>query len=86
MRNQGSWGANDIRNVGTKVTTDRVLGFGPMRPLIGVTTSVSVGQYPERAYVNASYLLAVQGAGGIPVLLPPQLEPAQIDSALTALG
>lgn len=43
-------------------------------PLIGVTTSVSVGQSPERAYVNASYLRAVQQAGGIPVLLPPQLD------------
>ena len=45
-----------------------------MLPLIGITTSVSVGQTPERAYVNASYVRAVQGAGGAPVLLPPQLE------------
>jgi putative glutamine amidotransferase len=44
-----------------------------MLPLIGVTTSVSVGLSPERAFVNASYLRAVQSAGGIPVLLPPQL-------------
>lgn len=43
------------------------------RPLIGVTTSVTVGQYPERAYVNAAYLRAVQVAGGIPLLLPPHL-------------
>ena len=42
-------------------------------PLIGVTTSVSSGQSPERAYVNASYLRAVQDAGGVPVLLPPHL-------------
>ncbi len=41
-------------------------------PLIGVTTSVTVGKYPERAYVNASYLNAVQQAGGVPVPLPPQ--------------
>jgi putative glutamine amidotransferase len=43
------------------------------RPAIGITTSVSVEQYPERAYVNAAYIRAVQGAGGIPILLPPQL-------------
>jgi putative glutamine amidotransferase len=42
-------------------------------PLIGVTTSVTVDKSPERAYVNASYLRAVEGAGGIPVLLPPHL-------------
>jgi putative glutamine amidotransferase len=45
-------------------------------PLIGVSTSVTVDRYPERAYVNAAYLEALQQAGGIPVLLPPQLEPA----------
>ena len=42
-------------------------------PLIGVTTSVTVDKYPERAYVNAAYLDAVQQAGGVPVLLAPQL-------------
>jgi putative glutamine amidotransferase len=44
------------------------------RPLIGISTSVTIGQSPERAYVNASYLRAVQAAGGVPVLLPPQLD------------
>jgi putative glutamine amidotransferase len=42
-------------------------------PLIGITTSVTVDKTPERAYVNASYVRAVEGAGGIPVLLPPYL-------------
>ena len=42
-------------------------------PLIGVTTSITVGTVPERAYVNSSYLFAVQQAGGVPVALPPQL-------------
>jgi putative glutamine amidotransferase len=42
-------------------------------PLIGVSTSVTVGEYPERAYVNSAYLRAVEQAGGIPVLLPPPL-------------
>src|SRR3989442_3870154 len=43
-------------------------------PLIGVTTSVTVDRYPERAYVNAAYLLAIQQAEGIPVPLPPHLD------------
>jgi putative glutamine amidotransferase len=42
-------------------------------PLIGLTTSASVDAYPERAYTNAAYIRAVQEAGGVPVLLPPQL-------------
>ena len=47
-------------------------------PLVAVSTSVTVGTYPERAYVNASYLNAVQQAGGVPVPLPPQLTPAAL--------
>jgi len=42
-------------------------------PLIGVTTSITVDKIPERAYVNSAYLHAVQQAGGVPVVLPPQL-------------
>ncbi len=53
-------------------------------PLIGVTTSVAVGQTPERAFVNASYLRAVQDQGGVPVLLPPHLD-ARSASALWPL-
>ena len=45
-------------------------------PLIAVSTSVTVDKYPERAYVNASYLNAIQQAGGVPVPVPPQLGPA----------
>lgn len=45
-------------------------------PLIGVSTSITVGEYPERAYVNSAYLRAIEQAGGIPVLLPPQLSAA----------
>lgn len=43
-------------------------------PLIGVTTSITVGKQPERAYVNSAYLHAIEEAGGIPVPIPPQLE------------
>ncbi len=47
-------------------------------PLIGVSASITVGQRPERAYVNSAYLHAVQQAGGVPVVLPPQLSPASL--------
>ena len=48
-------------------------------PLIGVSTSITVGAYPERAYVNSAYLHAVQQAGGVPVPLPPQLSAASLE-------
>ena len=47
-------------------------------PLIGVSTSITVGATPERAYVNSAYLHAVQQAGGVPVPLPPQLSAASL--------
>jgi putative glutamine amidotransferase len=50
------------------------------QPLIGVSTSITVGEYPERAYVNSAYLRAVEHAGGIPVLMPPQLSAAARDT------
>jgi putative glutamine amidotransferase len=43
-------------------------------PLIGVSTSLTIDKSPERAYVNATYLDAVQQAGGIPIVLPPHLD------------
>ena len=49
-------------------------------PLIGVSTSISVGTQPERAYVNSAYLFAVQQAGGVPVPLPPQLSPRALET------
>ncbi|HXJ85004.1 MAG TPA: gamma-glutamyl-gamma-aminobutyrate hydrolase family protein [Candidatus Methylomirabilis sp.] len=54
-------------------------------PLVGVTTSITVDQVPERAYVNAAYLHAVQRAGGVPVLLPPQLSPASFERLVRGL-
>jgi putative glutamine amidotransferase len=47
-------------------------------PLIGISTSITVGTSPERAYVNSTYLHAVQQAGGVPVILPPQLSGASL--------
>jgi putative glutamine amidotransferase len=49
-------------------------------PLIGVSTSVTIDEYPERAYVNAAYLRAVEQAGGVPVLLAPQLSATARDA------
>jgi len=54
-------------------------------PLIGVSTSITVGQTPERAYVNSAYLHAVQQAGGVPVALPPQLSTACLNRLLRGL-
>ena len=48
-------------------------------PLIGVTTSITIGKTPERAYVNSAYLHAVQQAGGVPVPLPPQLSQGSLE-------
>ena len=50
-------------------------------PLIGITTSVTVDKVPERAYVNATYIRAVQAAGGIPLLLTPYFTP-EVQAAL----
>jgi len=54
-------------------------------PLIGVSTSVTIDEYPERAYVNAAYLRAVEQAGGVPVLLAPQLSPSARDALWSRL-
>jgi putative glutamine amidotransferase len=50
-------------------------------PLIGITTSVTVDKTPERAYVNGTYIKAVQAAGGIPLLLTPHFSP-EVQAAL----
>jgi putative glutamine amidotransferase len=50
-------------------------------PLIGITTSVTVDRTPERAYVNGTYIRAVQAAGGIPLLLTPHFTP-EVQAAL----
>ena len=50
-------------------------------PLIGITTSVTVDTIPERAYLNGTYIRAVQAAGGIPLLLTPHFTP-EVQAAL----
>jgi len=50
-------------------------------PLIGITTSVTVGTAPERAYVNGAYIEAVQAAGGVPLLFAPHFT-AEVCAAL----
>jgi putative glutamine amidotransferase len=54
-------------------------------PLVGVTTSITIDQSPERAYVNSAYLHAVQQAGGVPVLLPPQLSKSSLERLVHGL-
>src|SRR6185503_9331027 len=55
-------------------------------PLIGVTTSITVGTHPERAYVNSTYLHAIQQAGGVPVPLPPQLSARSFEALAEGLS
>src|ERR1700682_1058518 len=54
-------------------------------PLVGITTSITVDQTPERAYVNSAYLHALQQAGGVPVLLPPQLSKSSLERLVRGL-
>jgi putative glutamine amidotransferase len=53
------------------------------RPVIGVTTSITVGKAPEGAYVNSAYLGSVQQAGGVPLPLPPQLSGTALESLMS---
>ncbi len=55
-----------------------------MPPLIGITTGLAAKGAPG-VQVNASYLLAVQRAGGVPLLLPPQLSPEARDSLFASV-
>jgi putative glutamine amidotransferase len=55
-------------------------------PFIGITTSITAGgRGPERAQIGTAYLAAVQAAGGVPVLLPPQLGEDQLAVLLSEL-
>jgi putative glutamine amidotransferase len=50
-----------------------------MAPLIGVTTSAErTSKGVDRAFLNASYLRAIERAGGIPVLLTPYHSPSAV--------
>ena len=55
-------------------------------PLIGVSTSITVGAHPERAYVNSAYLHSIQQAGGVPVPLPPQLSARALETIAEGLN
>jgi len=55
-----------------------------MPPLIGITTGLAA-KGPPGAQINASYLLAVQAAGGVPVLLPPHLSSEARDRLVCTL-
>ncbi|MBM3217533.1 MAG: gamma-glutamyl-gamma-aminobutyrate hydrolase family protein [Candidatus Rokubacteria bacterium] len=48
-------------------------------PIIGVTTSEEISaKGVERAFLNASYIRAIERAGGVPLLLAPQHSPAAL--------
>ncbi len=52
-------------------------------PIIGITTSIAPeGASPERAVLNGAYIKAIQCAGGVPLILPPQLQPEQLEALL----
>jgi putative glutamine amidotransferase len=59
------------------------------QPVILVTMSVAPANaeraVSERAMLNAPYIEAVQAAGGVPVLVPPQASPVTLD-ALVAMA
>lgn len=55
-----------------------------MPPVVGITTGFAVKGAPG-AQVNASYLHAVQQAGGVPLVLPPQLSPEARDRLLATV-
>lgn len=62
-----------------------------MVPLIGVTMSMTpdgpldTSTTPPRAWLNNTYLRAVQEAGGIPILLPPHLDGRALDALWSRL-
>lgn len=59
------------------------------RPLIAVTSSITPesGGRPERATLNASYLRAIDRAGGLPLLIAPQFGVHTIEALMaTARG
>jgi putative glutamine amidotransferase len=43
-------------------------------PLIAVTAGIATDRVPERVTINASYLRAIEAAGGVPVILAPGSE------------
>jgi putative glutamine amidotransferase len=59
---------------------------GPMT-FVAITTSLvpASEKGPERAQLNAAYLHALQAAGGVPIMVPPQIQPAQLNEILGAV-
>ncbi len=57
------------------------------RPLIAITTGSGPNKAgAERATIGAPYLLAVQGAGGVPVILTPQFDESAVRQLLGQAG
>jgi len=52
----------------------------PGTPLIAVSMGSAQGSGPLRATVNAAYLRAIERAGGVPLLIAPQLATGAVDA------
>jgi putative glutamine amidotransferase len=55
------------------------------RPRIGLTAATRTGDRTERCTLNSAYLRSVTEAGGLPLVLPPDIGPAQAGAALEVL-
>lgn len=56
-----------------------------MGPRIGITGVTRLAGGTERSVVNAAYVYSVTAVGGVPLVLPPQIGPAQVESVLDAV-
>jgi putative glutamine amidotransferase len=56
-----------------------------MRPLIAVTTGSGPSRAGERASIGTAYLQAIQAAGGIPIIVPPQLDGPALEQLLASV-
>lgn len=52
------------------------------RPLIAITTGSGPSRAGERASIGAAYLLALQGAGAVPIILTPQFDAQTVTELL----
>jgi putative glutamine amidotransferase len=57
-----------------------------MRPLIGITCQrIDAASAPPRLGVNRAYVVSVEAAGGLPVLIPPMDDTDELESLLDRL-
>ncbi|MFB3896771.1 MAG: gamma-glutamyl-gamma-aminobutyrate hydrolase family protein [bacterium] len=63
-----------------------------IKPIIGITSSYDGGKRKdtirknrETYYLNRSYVLAIETAGGVPLIIPPIEDATQVDSVLATI-